>query len=72
MRSAVASVGRPVEIVAGVSIGITKAADKPWRYGLKGSRSQQTVPSKSDQTGDLGLDEHDLLGNRYPLFQIML
>jgi DNA-3-methyladenine glycosylase len=29
--------GRP-EIVAGVRIGLTKAADKPWRYGLKGSR----------------------------------
>jgi len=29
--------GKP-EVVAGVRIGITKAVDLPWRYGLKGSK----------------------------------
>jgi DNA-3-methyladenine glycosylase len=27
-----------VDVVTGVRIGITKAADLPWRYGLKGSK----------------------------------
>jgi DNA-3-methyladenine glycosylase len=32
-----ARVGKP-DVVAGVRIGLTKAVDLPWRYGLKGSR----------------------------------
>jgi len=27
-----------VQVIAGPRIGLTKAVDKPWRYGLKGSR----------------------------------
>src|SRR6201995_724755 len=28
----------PVEVVSGIRIGLTKAVDLPWRYGLKGSK----------------------------------
>jgi DNA-3-methyladenine glycosylase len=28
----------PVDVITGPRIGLTKAVDRPWRYGLKGSR----------------------------------
>ena len=36
-----------VEVVTGVRIGLTKAADLPWRYGLKGSKFV-SKPFKND------------------------
>jgi len=30
--------GEPADVATGIRIGITKAADAPWRYGLRGSK----------------------------------
>lgn len=35
---ALATAGEPAEIATGSRIGITRAADRPWRYGQAGSR----------------------------------
>jgi DNA-3-methyladenine glycosylase len=40
--------GKEVEIVSGPRIGLTKAIELPWRYGLKGSRFLSKPFRKSD------------------------
>ena len=41
----------PVTIVKGVRIGITKAVEKPWRYGLKGSKFLSKPFSSVNEAG---------------------
>jgi DNA-3-methyladenine glycosylase len=41
----------PFEVIAGPRIGLTKAVDLPWRYGLKGSRFLSKPFPSSDKIG---------------------